>query len=359
MLTPCPARPSPGECARHDSGMTDVGRLRRELIFVEDVRASGADPRELQRACRRGVMIRVRRGVYIPSVTWLGLDTRERHLLAVLAVAHRSHPPFLIAGTSAGALWGLPFAAEWPAEVTLLVPTGSGGKSERGVRRTIVSSGAASGVLLDGIPVTSRPRTALDMARGEDFARAVAILDRAVWRRDPQACSIEQLLDELRRADYVRRHGHLMRAVSFATDLSDSPYESLTRAAIHELGFAPPELQVELRDAEGLIKPDFLWQGIAAAEFDGRVKYTRAEYTDGDPSDVVWREKKREDRLRRHVPTVVRIVADDVHDRSRLAALLNGAGVPRIERPRSSTSAPRGSGALVPVGEQWPNWEDA
>jgi predicted transcriptional regulator of viral defense system len=56
-------RPSPFD----DDGMSDIGRLRRELIFVEDARAVGVDPRELQRACRKGVMTRVRRGVYIPT----------------------------------------------------------------------------------------------------------------------------------------------------------------------------------------------------------------------------------------------------------------------------------------------------
>jgi predicted transcriptional regulator of viral defense system len=345
-------RPSPFD----DDGMSDIGRLRRELIFVEDARAVGVDPRELQRACRKGVMTRVRRGVYIPTSLWRELDGRDQHLLAIVAVTHRCQPPFLVAGASAGAVWGLPYAAAWPAEVTLLIPAATGGKSERGVRRTVVSAEGAVGVAIDGIPVTTFARTALDMARTEDFPMAVAILDRAMWRRDANAATIDELYRELGRAGFVRRGGHLVRALSFASELSDSPYESLTRATIHELGFVAPLLQVELRDREGIITPDFLWPGIAAAEFDGRVKYTRDEFTGGDPSGVVWREKKREDRLRRLVPTVVRIVADDVHDRGRLARLLDEANVPRIERPLRGTNAPGGTGALAPKREQWPQW---
>lgn len=339
--------------------MSDLGGLRRLLIYVEDVRAAGGDPRELRTACRRGEMTRVRRGVYLPTHEWRELDPRDQHLLAVLAVTHRSHPPFLVAGPSAGAMWGLPYAAEWPADVTLLIPATTGGKSEPGVRRTVASAAGAIGVAIDGIPVTTLARTALDMARTEDFPMAVAILDRAVWRRDPHATTIDELSRELVRAGFVRRGVHLARAISFATELSDSPYESLTRATIHELGFVAPLLQVELRDDMGVIMPDFLWPGIAAAEFDGRAKYMRDEYTGSDPSAVVWREKKREDRLRRMVPTVVRIVAEDVHDRARLANLLEDAGVPRVERPLRDTSAPRGSGALVPEREQWPNWRGA
>lgn len=329
------------------------------LIFVEDVRAAGGDPRELRTACHRGTMTRVRRGVYLPTPEWGALDPRDQHLLVVLALAHRSHPPFLVAGPSAGAVWGLPYAAAWPAEVTLLVTSATGGKSEPGVRRTVASAASARGVSIDGIPVTTFARTALDLARTEDFPMAVAILDRAVWRRDPEATTVRELLDELARAGFVRRGAHLARAIAFASELSDSPYESLTRAAIHELGFVAPLLQVELRDDEGMIVPDFLWPGIAAAEFDGRVKYVKDEYTDGDPASVVWREKKREDRLRRMVPTVVRIIADDVHDRMRLAKLLDDAGVPRLERPPRDSSAPGARGASAPEREQWPKWQDA
>jgi predicted transcriptional regulator of viral defense system len=339
--------------------MTEIDVLRRHLIYVEDVRAAGGEPRELQRASRRGVMTRVRRGVYIPTAQWNALDSRVRHLLAVLAVAHRSHPPFLVAGGSAGAVWGLPFAAEWPADVTLLIPVAAGGKSEPGVRRTIASAAGATGVVVDGIPVTSLARTALDMARTESFARAIAILDRALCYDSLHFVIHVDLFDELERAGYARRGAHLERAVSFATPLSGSPYESLTRAVIHELGYEAPVLQHEFSDDEGVIRPDFLWPGIAAAEFDGRVKYTDPEYSGGDPAGVVWREKKREDRLRRFVPTVVRIIADDIHDRSRLARLLDAAGVPRVERPRSVSTDPRGTGSLGPEREQWPRWQDA
>jgi predicted transcriptional regulator of viral defense system len=342
-----------------DSAMTEMESLRHHLIYVEDVRAAGGDPRELQRASRRGLMTRVRRGVYIPAARWHALNDRDRHLLTILAVTHRCHPPFLVAGGSAGAAWGLPFAAGWPSDVTLLIPVAAGGKSEPGVRRTVASAVGATEGVIDGIPVTGLARTALDMARTESFPRAVAIIDHALSYRNPHFVSHSDLFDELARAGYARRGAHLERVVTFASPLSDSPYESLARAMIHELGFEAPILQHEFGDDEGVIRPDFLWPGIAAGEFDGRVKYADPEYSGGDPAGVLWREKKREDRLRRFVPTVVRIVADDLHDRSRLARLLDGAGVPRVERPRSVSTDPGGMGAIAPEREQWPRWQDA
>lgn len=75
---------------------------------------------------------------------------------------------------------------------------------------------------------------------------------------------------------------------------------------------------------------DFWWRSVnVASEFDGKQKYTRQEYTGGDPGEVVWREKKREDRLRRQVRGIVRILTSDVKHPARLERLLLDAGIPR------------------------------
>ena len=122
----------------------------------------------------------------------------------------------------------------------------------------------------------------------------------------------------------------LERAVDFATERSDSFGESECRAVIHLLGFDAPELQVEFHDEQGPMYPDFYWSGIrSAAEFDGKSKYTRNEFTNGNPAEVVWREKQREDRLRRQLMGMTRILTSDVKHPERLIRLLQNLGVPR------------------------------
>ena len=202
---------------------------------------------------KRGTIVRIRRGAYCSHETWDAANSRERHLLAVRAVVAVAHPPFLVAGRSAGALWGMPFSAKWPDDVTLLAPYRGGGKSEIGVRRT---SAAASGAMMtattiDGIPVTSCARTALDVARGLPLPRAVAALDWALWGKNPSSVERAELDAELRRAHYARGGAFLRRAVEFATELSGSPGESMARIGIHLLGFEQPELQVRFVDSEG------------------------------------------------------------------------------------------------------------
>jgi hypothetical protein len=124
------------------------------------------------------------------------------------------------------------------------------------------------------------------------------------------------------------------RAVEFSVELSGSFGESVARVVIILLGFEVPELQVVFQDAEGNIETDFFWRGVRlAGEFDGKVKYSRQEYTGGDPTEVLWREKRREDRLRRMVAGVLRITWDDVMHPARLERLLVDAGVPRAIAP--------------------------
>jgi hypothetical protein len=126
----------------------------------------------------------------------------------------------------------------------------------------------------------------------------------------------------------------LERTAADIARLSESPGETRTRVLIHRLGFAPPVLQVRFVDEYGEMFPDFFWPDVEVAlEFDGKVKYTRGEFTGGDPSGVVWREKLREDRLRRQIRRVERATFADITHPARLERILHAAGVPRVRAP--------------------------
>jgi hypothetical protein len=333
--------------------MRDLTRVVPDvLIHVDETESAGGSGRALRDACRRGYLVRVRRGSYCLRETWESLDPADRHILTIRATIRRVRGEFLVAGSSAAAIWGLPYAARDRADVSLLVPYPGGGSSEPGVKRSTVSFERAERFEIGGIPVTGLARTVLDQARATSFARAVAIADRAQWRRDSDAILVEELWAELDRAGFARGSAALARVLAFSTSLSDSVGESQGRAAIHALGFETPELQREWHDDEGRIESDYYWESVdVAGEFDGKVKYTRDEYTGGDPSAVVWREKRREDRLRRLVSGVLRLVTDEVRNPLLLARILSDAGIPRgqlsLEGRRfvARESRPRGSRA--------------
>jgi hypothetical protein len=88
--------------------------------------------------------------------------------------------------------------------------------------------------------------------------------------------------------------------------------ETRRRLALLSAGLPRPELQVEIHDGAGFIGRVDAWyeEAAVAVEFDGRVKYV--DPRDASSGEVLWKEKRREDRLRDAGARVVRIVNDDL-----------------------------------------------
>lgn len=131
-------------------------------------------------------------------------------------------------------------------------------------------------------------------------------------------------------------HRRLQSAWAFADRRAESPGESLSRAATHELGFAVPEPQKNLYDGAGrwIARVDHWWEEIRlAGEFDGISKYSEAYRRPSDSwQDVLVREKEREDAIRRSGAGMMRWVWKDIRDLPRYERLLVHHGVPRRTR---------------------------
>lgn len=295
------------------------------LILVS--RDSGFESRLLARDVARGVLVKVRRGAYVRAKIWDGLDGRQRHTVRIAAAAADSRQPIVAAGHSAAALWEMPILRPWPTEVLLLDRWRGGGRSEPGVRRTVAGFATAQVELAGGFRVTDLLRTCFDVGKKSDFVNAVAIAD---WTLARAGVGPETLLAELIRMGPGAPRARLEPVIRFASALSGSVGESMVRLALHRSQFMPPVLQAEFSDHEGRMFVDFYWPAAGVVlEFDGKSKYTRDEFTRGDPGEVVWREKLREDRLRRLGLVVVRAIWADLHHVDRLSARLEAAHVPR------------------------------
>ena len=274
---------------------------------------------------------RIRRGSYLASDAWDAMYVGQRHLALVHATAakmtRRPHPVFSF--HAAAALWGLPILGVWPEHIDVTVRSDAGGSSAL-VRRHHVR-GVPPADYVSGLPVTSVARTVVDLARCTPFASALVTADAALRGGK---CGMAQLAAEVA-ALSPRAIGRRMatRVVHLADLRSGSEGESLSRARMFEMGFPQPELQVPLlqgdrRRAYG----DFGW-GDLIGEFDGRVKYRADGYSGGAVEEVVWREKVREDAIRR-THRVVRWVWEDALDPARLRRILVGAGLePMPGRP--------------------------
>lgn len=272
---------------------------------------------------------RVRRGVYVPSEEWDTMSPDERYRAFIHATLACSPSAPVLSHFSAAALHRLPVVGSWPETVHTIISDASGGRSS-GMYSRHRTSYRPSTVVVEGVNCTALERTIVDVARTGARASGLAMADHALSRG---MTSAKALLDE----DSVLgpgRGSHQSRAIlSMASPLSANGGESFVRLLLHDAGFAPPRLQHRYDDDAGLVGyVDFAWPDLGVAlEFDGRRKYSAAEFAAGrSPEDVVWEEKRREDRLRALGLNVVRVTWEDLRGATpTIVKVVAAAGVTR------------------------------
>jgi hypothetical protein len=274
--------------------------LRRECM-------TAAERARLHRAANAGELVRVRAGVYMRASRWAELDHDSRFLTRMRA-AVLSHPDeqMVFGGLSAAAIWGLPIVGAWPTVPEIIADAAPGGRSLPHLTRRC--EGIPEHVWsVDGLCVSGLARTVIDVARMASFETAVSMSDRSLSKvrgEDVGARAIRissaDLESEAALLGTGRGSARVRAVVEFTDGLAESAGESVSRIGIRRLGFPPPVLQKEFRDSQGKMFPDFYWPEFdAAAEFDGRGKYLKDEYTLGkSTAQVVIEEKGRENRLR-------------------------------------------------------------
>lgn len=352
-MTGCPhtglgALPGPSRwCDR--LGMNPLPRL----ILTRHLAEVGASTRPLPAAVKAGSLVRIRQGVYVEASAWAGLAVWQRYRLRIEAVAETAILPVTFSLHSAASVWGIPTIQRGQPIHALTLFRG-GGRSRAGIRRHLVEPGMLDAEIVDGLSVTSRQTTVLDIAATVPFAAAAVPLDY-VLRPDPArglpALTKTELLAAMAGRYSAAAERRVRSAVEFADFRSGSAGESYSRGLIYMAGFEAPILQYEVRTSVGRVAfTDFYWEGSrTVGEFDGIEKYLKPEYLKGrTPGQVVVDEKLREDRIRPTGRNVVRWVWNDLW-RGGLEGMLSCAGVPR--RPRSSSGRGKGPGTQNRPGD--------
>lgn len=295
-----------------------------QLRLGADLRSTGVDPAREQ-------WVQVRRGVWLPAAAWNPLTPGQRHATRVLATALLIEPEAVFCQAAAAAMWGLPRIEAWPSRIDVLStkqkPRSSSQLSQHTGRGCVPS-------VLNGIRVTPVARTIIDLARWHSLETAVSAADHALRER---LCTLDDLVSEA--ADLPpRSKGRPMArlAADLADPAAESPGESLSRVQMFRHNLPRPRLQVPLGDERGVFgRGDFGWGEDVIGEFDGKWKYRVPPGT--GPSiavDALWREKQREDRIRRSGKRVARwLYRDAVHGRP-MVAILARAGI-RAVTPRA------------------------
>jgi len=143
--------------------------------------------------------------------------------------------------------------------------------------------------VLDGLPVTTLERTAVDCARSLPLPAALVVMDCAL-RHGADRDLVARIVDESRGKRGVVQARWVL---AYADAGAESPGESLARLRLLEAGLPRPETQVPVVTALGVRWIDLGWPDAkVGVEFDGEVKYTTL--AGGDPQGVRRRERERQ-----------------------------------------------------------------
>jgi hypothetical protein len=295
----------------------------------------GCDERDLHRSVRVGELVRVRRGAYVAARVWADADADERYRLTCLAVA-RSRPGDVLSHHAALAVHGLPLWDHDSGRIDLLSSV------RQAVRRGAVWVHPASGTTGEDVgglavvsPARAVVRSALTMGRDCAVVAGDAALRRGLVDR-------AELLAEVARVSPHEGRRRALEAVLSMDGRAESVGESRTRLVLDDLGLAH-ESQVVITDPDGrfVARVDFLVNGVVL-EFDGRLKYERArdeqDEAATDPSEVLWVEKLREDRVRRLGHPFERVVWSELARPGLIGARIRAASATTVRASHRPTA---------------------
>ena len=245
--------------------------------------AAGLSAGRIRRLVRDGTLVRLRSGAYAPMATVTSLQRAPRdqttkqageQLLAVAATLAVTSSRSVGSHRSAALVYGLGLVGG-PESVTEITRTPGGRGSRTGDLGVLVHIAALPPghvVSYRGVPLTSVPRTVIDLARTLPFAEGVAVADSALHARLTSKSELATVISDCGRWPGLRR---AREVTAFSDARAESVLESLSRAAFRQAGLPPPDLQVWVGDdGEVIGRVDFLWRRYRTiGEADGALKY--------------------------------------------------------------------------------------
>ena len=274
-----------------------VAETQRGVFTSKQAYAAGHSQKEIQRLRERH-LVSVRRGIYAWREDFTAATPLGQHRMRVAALALALAAPAVLSHQTAAAELDLDLL---DADLTFLHvtrPSGEGSRTEAGVvhhagelpEHHVLSRGDVE------MSVTTLARTAVDVGLTSDrFECMLAGLDSALRK----GASREELADAVDLCRGWPGARMLSGAVALADGRADNAGESWSRAILIRAGLTPEDLQKPMYDADGFIgRVDVYWKGVVG-EFDGKKKYKVPTGANADEAaQVLWKEKRREDRLR-------------------------------------------------------------
>lgn len=317
LPAPQPSRRVPAPLPNLSPALHPALPAQGELWRTEELLADGYSKRQLSTLVRNGGLTRLRRGILVRNSTWGNLSQDEQGRMRLAAYAHRtvttSADGLTFSHTSGARLHRL-HLWEVDQRIRVTIPyqpsSGSHAADVSAHTRKLLPGDRTE---IDGLPVTSLERTAVDCALILNYRQALILLDHAL-RKGADRPWLEQACLELRGA---RGSTTFRKALANADPRSESPGETLTRDAVRRLGLPMPVPQYAVRTVVGQRRLDFAWpEQKVALEFDGAGKYFDYQRTD----QAIFQERRREKLLTELGWRFVRIEWKDIFQERALKA---------------------------------------
>lgn len=341
-----------------DAGTVDSMKPPR-LILPEDMELLGRDARDLAKLKNRGKLVKVRRAVYADAVEWKAMDQPSQYGLRAAAYHVRSKLPPVFCHATAALVWGLWLVGKPEESLHCITESATGGRSHDDVTCHIGS--VTEGVVQCGeLLLTDKLTTTMQLIASLTFERAVAACDSSLheplrrkventftppgvssgifepsWKNDhPQGPPLlkAELMAAAEQLPSKAARNRAVAVIEFASGLSGSAGESLSRVRMARLGFVAPELQHKfvLRDGSAAFTDFWFEEQRRVGEFDGRAKYLRADWGNGlSLENRILKEKDREDQIRAQNVGVFRWTWDEMMNLRGFERLLRQAGIPQ------------------------------
>lgn len=272
---------------------------QRGVFLRKQALALGWTSAQIATEVRRGTWLRLGHGVLCLAE---GVGPQVHELRRAAGRMLVSKGDLVASHQTAGVVLGLPYVE--PLARPVLTRHREGAPDH--LRNVLTSSvPPAHRLLVDRTPVTTAPRTLVDLLRtASGNWEAQALADGALRQHLVAGPAVQEVLDVCAGWPGIVQATDVW---AFADPRCESPLESRARWWFRQHGLPAPEPQFLI----GAWRVDFCWpQQRVVVECDGRVKYDDPR----TPGDTLWAEKRREDGVRAERYEVVRVVWDDSRD---------------------------------------------
>lgn len=293
------------------------------LVTRSELLDKGYTRGKIAHLLRKGELVRICNGVYLdPPVE---VNYREStHLLGCAGFMLSARRDWALSHWSAALMhglpgWKLPLAT---TAVTMDSPTPRSMKGPTSYQR-MTSLPADDVTIIAGFKVTGIERTLLDVGTTCGFAAAVVAIESALYKQLVRKHVLVEYFGSKRNLNNLPAG---LKALAFASVLSESVLESRSRLFFEHFGIVQPEQQVLIHTRSGRkYRVDFLWRALKLiGEADGKAKIVGAGTTREQEKRLRehWR---REEDLRAEGYTVVRWTWDDLANPHELRTRLESA----------------------------------